>query len=215
MLTGKQKAQVLLSMLGDRSKSVLSLLSPTHASLLTETIEESPKASPSVLNSLMHEIMQKVARVRETGSLSEQKKTALDTGFSLGGGMGLSFGQDETPGLIDADPISSEDSEPKERLRTPDQIAALLNEQRPQLVAFVLSRIDEGLREEIQGYLSIDIVQKLSSLSVDSVPLSQQVFDNLYQELFILPPEEPASESLDINSFDTTEKEEPNRVFFF
>lgn len=208
MLTGKQKAQLLLSMLGDRSKSVLSLISPTHASLLTETIEESPKASSSVLNSLMNEIMQKVVLVRETGSLSEQKKTALETGFSLGGVLGMSFGEDDTASGKTS--VLEEETEPTQRLRTPDQIAALLNEQRPQLVAFVLSRLEEGLREEIQGYLSRAIVQKLSSLSVDAVPLSQQVFDNLYQEIFVLPPEDSG-----LNTLDSTETEEPNRVFFF
>jgi flagellar motor switch protein FliG len=213
MLTGKQKAQLLLSMLGDRSKSVLSLISPTHASLLTETIEESPKASSSVLNSLMNEIMQKVVLVRETGSLSEQKKTALETGFSLGGGFGMSFGEDDTASGETS--VLEEETEPTQRLRTPDQIAALLNEQRPQLVAFVLSRLEEGLREEIQGYLSRAIVQKLSSLSVDAVPLSQQVFDNLYQEIFVLPPEEPDVNVSGLNTLDSTETEEPNRVFFF
>ena len=213
MLTGKQKAQLLLSMLGDRSKSVLSLISPTHASLLTETIEESPKASSSVLNSLMNEIMQKVVLVRETGSLSEQKKTALETGFSLGGGLGMSFGEDDTASGETS--VLEEETEPTQRLRTPDQIAALLNEQRPQLVAFVLSRLEEGLREEIQGYLSRAIVQKLSSLSVDAVPLSQQVFDNLYQEIFVLPPEEPDVNVSGLNTLDSTETEEPNRVFFF
>lgn len=213
MLTGKQKAQLLLSMLGDRSKSVLSLISPTHASLLTETIEESPKASSSVLNSLMNEIMQKVVLVRETGSLSEQKKTALETGFSLGGGLGMSFGEDDTASGETS--VLEEETEPTQRLRTPDQIAALLNEQRPQLVAFVLSRLEEGLREEIQGYLSRAIVQKLSSLSVDAVPLSQQVFDNLYQEIFVLPPEERDVNVSGLNTLDSTETEEPNRVFFF
>ncbi len=213
MLTGKQKAQLLLSMLGDRSKFVLSLISPTHASLLTETIEESPKASPSVLNSLMNEIMQKVVLVRETGSLSEQKKTALDTGFSLGGGLGMSFGEGDTWPVETS--VLEEETEPTQRLRTPDQIAALLNEQRPQLVAFVLSRLEEGLREEIQGYLSRSIVQKLSSLSVDAVPLSQQVFDNLYQEIFFFPPEEPDVNVSGLNTLDSIETEEPNRVFFF
>lgn len=213
MLTGKQKAQLLLSMLGDRSKSVLSLISPTHASLLTETIEESPKASSSVLNSLMNEIMQKVVLVRETGSLAEQKKTALETGFSLGGGLGMSFGEDDTASGETS--VLEEATEPTQRLRTPDQIAALLNEQRPQLVAFVLSRLEDGLREEIQGYLSRAIVQKLSSLSVDAVPLSQQVFDNLYQEIFVLPPEEPDVNFSGLNTLDSTETEEPNRVFFF
>ena len=191
---------------------MLSLISPTHASLLTETIEESPKASPSVLNSLMNEIMQKVASIRETGSLSEQTKMALDTGFSLGGGLGMSFGEDETESDVS---VLGEETEPRERRRTPDQIAALLNEQRPQLVAFVLSRLEEDLREEIQSYLSIAVVEKLASLSVDVVPLSEHVFDSLYQELFILPPEETDAEALGFDPLDSTEKEEPNRVFFF
>ena len=211
MLTGKQKAQLLLSMLGDRSKSVLSLLSPTHAALLTGTIEEAPKAASSVLNSLMNEIMQKVARVRETGSLTEQKTNTFDAGFSLGGGAPMAFGETDASG----DTFGEDADSPKEKLRTPDQIAALLNTQRPQLVAFVLSRIDEGLREEIQGYLSLDLMQKLSSLRVDAVPLSQQVFDNLYQELFMLPPEEVVVEESAFPTVGGLEQEEPNRVFFF
>jgi len=214
MLTGKQKAQVLLSMLGDRSKSVLSLLSPTHAALLTEMIEEAPKPSASVLNSLLTEIMQKVTRVRETGSLVEKKPSTADSGFSLGGGlgMGMSFEEDEAPS---DEPETEESGEPKEKLRSPDQIAVLLSEQRPQLVAFILSRIEESLSDEIRDCLPLDMAQKLSSLNVASVPLSQHVFDSLYQEVFVLPPEDAVPEESGFAPMEAAEKEEPNRVFFF
>lgn len=214
MLTGKQKAQVLLSMLGDRSKSVLSLLSPTHAALLTEMIEEAPKPSASILNSLLNEIMQKVALVRETGSLAEKKQNSSDSGFSLGGGLGLgmSFSGESEPMT---ETLAEEDGEPKEQLRSPDQIAALLSEQRPQLIAFVLSRIEESLRDEIREYLPLDIIQKLADLNVESVPLSQHVFDSLYQEVFVLPPEDLVSEDAGFASMVATEREAPNSVFFF
>ncbi len=213
MLTGKEKAQLLLSMLGDRSKSVLSLLSPTHASLLTETIEEAPKASSAVLNSLMTEIMQKVTRVRETGSLVEKKAPLSSNAFAMSGGLGggMSFGEDAESEEVVAD----EDTEPKERLRSPDQIAALLSEQRPQLVAFVLSRVEEELREKIQSFLPLDMAQKLELMDVAAVPLSQQVFDNLYDAVFILPEDDDVADDASFAPVESAEKEEPNRVFFF
>jgi flagellar motor switch protein FliG len=212
MLTGKEKAQLLLSMLGDRSKSVLSLLSPTHASLLTETIEEAPKASSAVLNSLMNEIMQKVTRVRETGSLVEKKEPLSSNAFAMSGGLGggMSFGED-----AESEEVVADEAEPKERLRSPDQIAALLSEQRPQLVAFVLSRVEEELREKIQSFLPLDMAQKIEAMDVAAVPLSQQVFDNLYDAVFILPEDDDVADDASFSPVESAEKEEPNRVFFF
>jgi flagellar motor switch protein FliG len=212
MLTGKQKAQVLLSMLGDRSKSVLSLLSPTHAALLTGMIEETPKTSSAVLNNLMNEIMQKVARIRETGSLVEQKSGIADSGFS-GMGLGMGMSLDDEENISESEETDLEDT--GERLRTPDQIAALLSEQRPQLVAFVLSRLDDDLREKIHECLPLDLTQKLTALNVEAVPLSQHVFDSMYQAIFVLPPEDVVSETDAFGSLESQEKEEPNRVFFF
>lgn len=203
MLTGKEKAQLLLSMLGDRSKSVLSLLSPTHASLLTETIEEAPKASSAVLNSLMNEIMQKVTRVRETGSLVEKKEPLSSNAFSMSGGLGggMSFGED-----AESEEVVADEAEPKERLRSPDQIAALLSEQRPQLVAFVLSRVEEELREKIQSFLPLDMAQKIEAMDVAAVPLSQQVFDNLYDAVFILPEDDDVADDASFSPVESAEK---------
>lgn len=186
MLTGKQKAQVLLSMLGDKSKNVLSLLSPAHAALLMDTIEESPKPAPSVLNALMNEIMQKVSRVRETGALEDKEdKKSLFSSLSLGNFS--SAEEEDTSGEVS--------SAEGQKMRSPDQIAALLVEQRPQLVAFVLSKLDDAQRQEIETYLPVGLQEQLGMLRVDDLPLSQRVFENLYNEIFIASPEEVLEES--------------------
>ena len=69
MLNGQDKAKLLLSMLGDRATSVLSLLSPENATMLTSTIGDSPKASQSVMGGLISEVMEKVKSIRHESSV--------------------------------------------------------------------------------------------------------------------------------------------------
>jgi hypothetical protein len=84
MLTGKQKAQMLISLLGDESQDVLSKLSEESASLLTSSIEDAPKPDPITLNSLISEILEKVSTIKGEGQFDLSHPSAEDLSFDLG-----------------------------------------------------------------------------------------------------------------------------------
>ncbi|NBV41147.1 hypothetical protein EBR96_00025 [bacterium] len=214
MLSGQEKAKMLLSMLGDRATSVLSLLSPSNASRLTSTIGDSPKASPAVMNSLVSEIMEKVERSRSGRLLSSGPEVAdADSNASFMGSLdGLTdssslssgdlFGGGDSSGDSSVfgggfggfgDESASEETESNDgtpqgpRMRAPSEIADLLAAQKPQLAAFILSRLDDSLRESVSDALDYNLKTQLESIRVDKVPLSDSVFQKIYDKVVLAP----------------------------
>ena len=55
-LSGKEKAQLLLSVLGDQSKDILNKLSPEAAEMLMSEVGSAPKKDSSILSDLLREI---------------------------------------------------------------------------------------------------------------------------------------------------------------
>ena len=53
MLTGKQKAQLLVSLLKDKSQKVLNKLSPESATFLTSSIEDTPETNPELIDEIV------------------------------------------------------------------------------------------------------------------------------------------------------------------
>ncbi len=204
MLNGQDKAKLLLSMLGDRATSVLSLLSPENATMLTSTIGDSPKASQAIMAGLISEIMEKVKSIRNESSVFSTPSTddlgsSLDglsiedgdSGFSSFGGASsdsFGFGGDDT---ATDDDVAAEEVLPQgPRMRTPDGIAELLMKEKPQIAAFIMSRFDDGMRESVMDHLSYEFRDQILRLKVDRVPLSDSVFTKIYDAIVLAPPEE-------------------------
>lgn len=204
MLSGHDKAQLLLSMLGDRATSVLSLLSPENATLLTSTIGDSPKASPSVVSGLISEVMERVKVAREEINNSGLTPSA-DLTSALGGFLSSdsdsdsifsSFGSDDaSTGFSfgeDAPTDTSASQVPTgPKMRSPDEIAELLMKEKPQIAAFIVSRLDDGLRESVIDSFSYEFRDHLQRLKVDKVPLSDSVFKKIYDSIVMAPEGDP------------------------
>jgi hypothetical protein len=199
MLSGHEKAKLLLSMLGDRATSVLSLLSPGNAALLTSTIEDSPKASAAVLNGLVTEVMDRVRTIRSDATDGFGFSTG-DAGFEssleglsdTGGDSGvLGFGGIGGDSFSLGDEVSDEEVEvlAGPRLRSPSDIAELLMKEKPQIAAFLLERFEDTLRDEVMDHLSYEFRDQIQHLKVTKVPLSDSVFSKIYDRIVIAPPE--------------------------
>lgn len=215
MLSGHEKAQLLLSMLGDRATAVLSLLSPENATFLTSTIGDSPKASPAAISSLISEVMDRVKVVRRenASSIAVPVSNGSGLGSFLGDGgdsmfsssqddtalsSGLSFGSDTTNDELDSD-LPSTDAPSGPKMRSPESIAGLLMKEKPQIAAFILSKLDESLRESIVDSMSYEFRDVIQRLKVDAVPLSDAVFNRIYDSI-VLAPNEPAVDEDSIES---------------
>ena len=71
MLTGKQKARLLLSLLGNQSTDILKRLSKESSDFLTGNIEEAPNLEGDELNDFITEVTDLVTQKKET-SISEE-----------------------------------------------------------------------------------------------------------------------------------------------
>ncbi|MGE4169404.1 MAG: hypothetical protein AB7F28_01635 [Candidatus Margulisiibacteriota bacterium] len=197
MLTGKQKAQILLSLLGSKAQDVLSLLSPEKAQLLTTIIEDAPEPSAKELSALSDEITQRVGGNKKpmlTGDLSSSSSSL--------------FSGESSFGAFDAAPEAEEPESPVEsgpKLRPLPEVAALLSKEKPQLIAFILGKVEEPIKEELLSYLPDYVLAEVQARSVDSFPLSDAVFKQLYDAIFYAPEipegeEAPAAESSSTDS---------------
>ena len=68
MLTGKQKARLLLSLLGNLSTDILKRLSKESSDFLTGNIEEAPNLEGDELNDFITEVTDLVTQKKETSS---------------------------------------------------------------------------------------------------------------------------------------------------
>lgn len=221
MLNGQDKAKLLLSMLGDRATSVLSLLSPENATMLTSTIGDSPKASQAVMAGLISEVMDKVKAIRKESSVfsasaSDELGSSLDglstedsdSGFSSFGGGADSFGLGGEGASDENDSVTVAERLPEgPKLRSSEGIAELLMKEKPQIAAFVMSRFDDGLRDTVMDHLTYEFRDQIVRLKVDRVLLSDSVFSKIYDTIVLAPPEEEQSSAEEEGSFASASSE--------
>ena len=154
MLTGKQKAKVLLSVLGEGAQNILGLLSPESASILTSDVDSAPELNSKELNDFIQEIFIDIENV----------KNGIDYSGSSGGEFSLDNidesdseeSSTEKSSFFDDPPVpstSSTDSEEEKQeteespveneeplpdgIRAPAEIASLLSEQKPQIIFLI------------------------------------------------------------------------------
>lgn len=200
MYTGKQKAKILLGLLGDGAQRVLSLLSPESAAILTRDVDESPELEPKALQDFIKTTFQAIEHAENEPFSDSESDFSLDSLDDTSVSSGSSFldeplgadSGDDTPSFLDLD----EPEKPKEvqkevkvdtfpsDIRKPQEIADLLGEQKPQIVAFFLSKLtDENLKTQIDACLPEKIAAQVRAAQIDIIPLSDLVFKKLYEKI--------------------------------
>ncbi len=185
MMNGKEKALVLVSILGEKSQLVLPLLSQEASQLLTSALGDSPNLEPEVMKSFLIKTLEDIdlkrqatlfepPATKEAGLLEpliEDEKPLSETFDSL----------DDSP-FFEGE-IPEEKPERDVTLRSASHIARLVSEQKPQVRAFFLSRLEDDFRHDILTYLSDDVIADYESRSVENIPLSYKVFESLFESL--------------------------------
>ena len=182
MLSGKEKAKLLLSIIPEDSQDILTNLAPDLATLLTDTIEETPKVDADTHEEFLNEVIGKI----------NEKKEALSS-FSL-------TEEASSEALLTLDEIEpTEELDPEldiEGLRPIEDIALTLqDEENHQIVAFMLQNADEPLREKIESHLPLSLLDEIKELNVDEMPISSQIFNTLYNKIFMKEKEEVTTET--------------------
>ncbi|NDD66175.1 hypothetical protein EBZ35_00725 [bacterium] len=218
MLTGLQKAKWLLSILGDRATAVLSLLSPSSAQKITSTIGDTPRVSASEANAFLMEVMERVSSAKQSvldmphGTFEDRdafseslSELGAETGegdiFDFSDGSG-GIGSDAFGGFESQSEIQVDQSSIGPVMRTPHEIADLLSHQKPQISAFILSKMEDTIREQVLDCIPLEAREHLESIRVDTVPLSDKVFKRIYDLVMFAPSHTPVSEDRGSFSFD-------------
>ena len=184
MLTGHQKAQILISILKQQSKDVVSHLSPDAAATLS-TLDNAPRVDSKAILDLMGELLTKVDSIKARSIRTEEIETPMDEPEE----EHIEEEIHEEP--IEEIPEPEPEPEPEEEapaetsnLREASEIAEILAQQRPQVIAFMLTRTEQPLRDEILNNLPPELMEKLELSEVETVPLGDRVYETLYSSIY-------------------------------
>ena len=186
-LTGKQKCQVLIGLLGDKSSFVLEALSEESTAILSSELEDSPELSDTDKQQFMTHLMSILKPKMKKSSLKVDDDMKLDN--------------------ILVDDASSNDSleEKEEEKREPvdfpdtyrpiEDIAQDLAKQTDQMIAFFFFNADEVLVSEIKYQFDLSRLEQIALCEVDSMPISSKIYERLFNTLVLKPSEEALSDA--------------------
>jgi flagellar motor switch protein FliG len=204
-LTKKEKAILLFRLLEDNTQAVLEKLSPESIDILNNYITEEIEPTPEVINELFNEVERRKHRNRP--ATKKPQNTEIDTALNnvaipqtLGNSFGSMFSQEEpevTP-MIQPQPGD---------IRRPEKIVSILSTQRPQIIAFILNNIPEEDKDSLLPLFTEDIRKEIETIKITSLKLSNDIFKELYQEIFIVK-EEDLEEELNLPAEENEEPEE-------
>jgi flagellar motor switch protein FliG len=191
MLSGKEKAKILLFLLGDKSSQVMSLLAPEHSLMLSDPLPQ--PIEPQNLQAVTSDVLSNFHRFKnepvpksipiESNASEFVAKESWGSSFGSGSDFNFSFGDE---------PSSQEEKEESDatdlNLRTPEEMATLLADQKPQIIAFFLHHLDVKLKEKILQSLPEDVIEDIKDRQIDQMPIYQKIFDSLYNQICLKKP---------------------------
>ncbi len=185
MLSGKEKAQVLLSLLGDQAQEILSIMSPEASNLLMSSIDNAPVLEAHELNQVLEEVVSKVEEIKlmeDTEELPTEEviEEQIEKEESL-----EATSEEEDSGIEEEESELEEDQEGQVKFRDTGEIAKLLSKQSPQVIKFVLSQVKLSLREEIKEKLPTKVKEEVSKLSIEHTPMEGKIFSQIYEKIFL------------------------------
>ena len=192
-LTGKQKSQILISMLEETSSAVLNELSEESSAKLSESLEDVPELNNNDEATFLDLTLDSIKSASFESSSSQESSKEQST--AVVDDLDISNIPDES------ESIEVEESTPKypENYRKIEKIAEKLSEQDSQIIAFFLSQIDEHLNEDIKEHLNEDILESIKLVDIEIVPISKKVFKKLFDYIVIKKEGEDSDEESNEN----------------
>jgi flagellar motor switch protein FliG len=197
-MQGQEKAQVLLSLLEDNSQNVLSSLDSASAQQLLSSVGSVDALEGEELQSFLIDVLDQLDKKRQAQLFAppmeepvqepatEPEEPVTETFASL---------ESDEPFFESGESEQKPERDPT--LRSSSFIARLVSEQKPQVRAFFLSRIDDDLRNEIMTFLPDEVIADYESREIEEIPLSDKVFETLYEELCRKSPEDDPEDNED------------------
>lgn len=160
-LSGKEKALVFLSSLGDDvSAKVLRCLPDKISSKITDELNKFSKPAPDLVAYVFRELskfaLSFVSKPKLTGVVESEATTEhLDSLSQLG-------------------------------RKTPQELLALLQNEQPQTIAFVLNYLSKTMQEKFYNLLSPGKRNEIKKLNIEKVAVADKVFEKLNEKLLVL-----------------------------
>jgi flagellar motor switch protein FliG len=172
-LTGKQKSQILISLLEETSSSVLKELSEESSKVLSESLEDIPELDSKDQSVFLENALDLIKSITfESSSTPEELEETADSDIDE-----LSFeGELEGP----EEEIEEQIPAYPNNYRSAEVIAKKLSEQSIQLIAFFLAQVEAPLKTEIEDFIEQDILEDVKNVDVEMVPISKKVFQKLF-----------------------------------
>ena len=185
MKSNLEKSKLLLSLIGDKGAEILSQLKPEVSKKLTETIDAVDTTNNEEMTLYLNEVVEKINRyeLEMVNSGSEDYSTSdYDSDSYL-------------------DEEQTEEEEPEEKdpwveagFKDIDFVVKMLNDQRPQFVAFILTKLEPHLADILKENLDPDLVSKLGVQPVERLPISDVVYQTVFEDIFIKYSDEEKEE---------------------
>lgn len=164
-MNGREKATLLLSMLGPQlSTTVLRRLPEHHAKKLASTINNLPPPDPKIMPDFFREIVAFVEdQSRSESTLDQVKEDAMQQ-----------LAAEPTPA-----PLPKPENIRSLRDLSPVMVWEVLAKEKPQIIAFFLQNLSEDLREPLVSIAPPGKLPDLQQRPVFDHELSKQIFQQL------------------------------------
>lgn len=218
-LTGRQKSQLLISIIEDKSVDVLKHLSEESATLLTSILDDAPSITDEEMNDYLDLVLDLVNENQLNLEEDNEPETSRDDFL----GMVTSAPSEES--FDDNDLFNEIDETMKspfpDTYRPVEEIAQKLEDQNDQMVAFFFAHAEETLADAIKEYLSSEKITAFESCNVLPTPMSERVFSRLFDMIVLKSKEELQAQeskesvsneedlSLEKPNFEDTNQEKP------
>jgi len=190
-LTGKQKSQILISLLEETSSSVLKELSETSSNLLSESLEDVPeldsKEQAEFLENALSAINSITFDTSSTHDLVDTTSADLDD-ISIEG---------ELDSAVEESEEEKQTTYP-ENYRSVEFIARKLSEQNIQMIAFFMAQVEDPLKTELADFIEQDILDDVKNVDIEMVPISKKVYQKLFDFIVIKKDGEDEDENEDV-----------------
>jgi hypothetical protein len=194
-VNGIEKARIILSLIGDQAKVVLSKM-PQETSRLLAGVEENTEFDPHDVSMVLAEALEKADYLYQKQAVRERLKkepqplsnpSETDMGFSsLSNSNALSFDESAFG--------ATEEETPQEKPKEPTVeiqghvihmhgMAKVLQEQKPQIAAFILHHMTESERETIVALLPKEFRESVNAIDIEKVPISAKIMQPMLESL--------------------------------
>ncbi|MBA95117.1 MAG: hypothetical protein CMP21_05105 [Rickettsiales bacterium] len=207
-LTGKQKSQLLISLIEEKSTDVLKHLSEESATILTSTLDDVPTINDEEMGEFLTLVLEGVSEkefeISDSGEddlFSEEEEEEKEEEME---------DREEEP---EEEEVIPEEKLFPENYRSLETIASHLSSQENQMIAFFFKYVEEELGNAIQEHMTDEKIAAYQTCKVEATPMAERIFKRLFDLIVLKTAEEIEEEKKQVETNQEEETESENLDF--